>query len=127
MLMRFLSFIGINLYDDDDNRRSTPRRSVDNCVGMVDGQPFPIENWSDGGVLMVGNDPTIGIADAKSVILKFKLSERILSVQHRGKVVRKSNHKFAIQFDPLTREIANKFQQVVDDYVVQEFANSQSA
>ncbi|MCB1530925.1 MAG: PilZ domain-containing protein [Rhodospirillales bacterium] len=127
MLSHIVNFMRLKITSDEDkNRRKSPRRKVDSCVGVLDGKTYPIEDWSDGGVLLTGNDKLFGMDENKSITLKFKLSERIVSVQHHGKVIRKAKDKFAIQFDPLTRKIANQFQQVVDDYIAQEFAASQA-
>ncbi len=107
------------------NRRIAPRREVDQCVGMIEGKNYPVENWSDTGILFAGNDKLFSIGEPKSIDLKFKLAEKVITVSHRGKIVRKAKNKFAIEFEPLTRDIQNKFQQIVDDFVTQEFADSQ--
>jgi hypothetical protein len=112
--------------DDAGNRRASPRRVMDHCVGVVDGKTFPIVDWSNGGVLLTGDGKTIGLEDAKDVTLKFKLTDEVMSVQHRGRVIRKTKDKFAIRFEPLPRDIAHQFQQVIDDYVTREFASSQA-
>lgn len=126
MLASLVHALKAKTYDTNDkNRRIAPRREVDQCVGMIDGKNYPVENWSDTGVLFAGNDKLFSIGEAKAIDLKFKLSEKIVTVSHRGKVVRKANNKFAVHFEPLTRDIANKFQQIVDDFVAQEFADSQ--
>ncbi len=127
----FISLIravkGRSYEDQSKNRRIAPRRSVDQCVGMIGGQALPVENWSDTGVLFTGNDKLVSLGETKSFDLKFKVADRIITVSHRGKVARKAKGKFAVQFEPITREIQNKFQQVVDDFVTQEFADSQMA
>lgn len=112
--------------DDDENRRASPRRRMDHCVGIVDGKTFPIVDWSNGGVLLTGDGKTVSLEEAKDITLKFKLSNEVLAVQHRGRVIRKTNDKFAIRFEPLTRDISQQFQQVIDDYVTREFAGSQA-
>lgn len=112
--------------DDADNRRASPRRVMDQCVGVVDGKTFPIVDWSNGGVLLTGDGKTIGLEDAKDITLKFKLSDQVMAVKHRGRVIRKTKDKFAIRFEPLTRDITHQFQQVIDDYVTREFAGSQA-
>ena len=128
MLTSLVRAIKTKTYESEDaNRRIAPRREVDQCIGMIEGKSYPVENWSDTGVLFAGNDKLFSIGEATSVDLKFKLSEKIITVSHRGKIVRKAKNKFAIQFEPLTRDIANKFQQIVDDFVTQEFADSQMA
>ncbi len=111
--------------DDVDTRRSSERREVDHCVGMIDGKIYPIKNWSQGGVLLAGTDQMLGVNDTKDVVLKFKLSNRVVDVQHRGKILRKNNEQFVLQFSPLTDQVTHRFKQIVDDYITQEFMHSQ--
>ena len=59
--------------------------------------------------------------------MKFRLTGKIVDIPHRGRVVRKTRDRLAIQFEPLTRDITQKFKQVVDDFVTREFAESQFA
>ena len=61
------------------------------------------------------------------ITMKFRLTGKIVDIPHRGRVVRKTRDRLAIQFEPLTRDITKKFKQVVDDYVTREFAESQFA
>lgn len=112
--------------DDEANRRASPRRMMDQCVGIVDGKTYPIVDWSHGGVLMTGDGKTIALDESKDVTLKFKLSDDVMKVEHRGRIIRKTKDKFAIRFEPLTRDITQQFQHVIDDYVTREFAGSQA-
>ena len=48
-----------------------------------------------------------------------------MDVTHSGRILRKARDKFVLQFAPLTQDVSKKFKQVVDDYVSQEFPNSQ--
>lgn len=111
--------------DDRDNRRVYPRRNVDSCVGIINGKAYPVENWSDGGVLINGDDKLFSLNDNTDLTLKFKLSGKILDIPHKGTIVRKARNKFAVKFAPLSREVSRKFQHVLDDYVTREFADSQ--
>jgi len=105
--------------------RRHPRRDVDRCVVMIHGRTFPVENWSLGGVLLLADERLFGKEQDLDLTIKFKLRNNLLDVPHRGRVVRKSPGKVAIQFEPLSQIISRQFQQVVDDYVAGEFANSQ--
>lgn len=109
------------------SRRRFPRREVDQCVGVIDGQTFPIDNWSAGGLLINADSRMFGVNDTVDVILKFKLSRGVIDVIHKARVVRKSSQKVAFEFAPLTAHVQNMFQNVVDDYVVSKFADSQMA
>ncbi len=127
MLSAILKKMRSNISNDDEaNRRASPRRHMDQCVGIVDGKTYPIVDWSNGGVLLTGDGKTIALDESKDITLKFKLSEDVLAVEHRGRIIRKTRDKFAIRFEPLTREITQQFQQVIDDYVTREFAGSQA-
>ena len=111
--------------DDQDSRRSHERREMDSCVGIIDGKAYPIQNWSSGGVLLTGDDRNFSMNDTKTVTIKFKMANKIMDVAHTGRILRKARDKFVLQFSPLTHDVNRKFKQVVDDYVTQEFANSQ--
>ena len=62
-----------------------------------------------------GDDRLMAILQSSNVTMKFRLSEKILTVAHKGRVVRKMKDKFALQFDPLSRDIVAMFQQVIDE------------
>lgn len=112
--------------DYADSRRSTPRRTADNCISMIDGKAYPVYNWSDGGLLIQADERLFSLSSPVEVTMKFRLNGKILDIPHRGKVIRKSRNGLAIQFETLTREVTQKFKQVVDDYVTREFMESQA-
>ena len=127
MLPTILDTLRINASNDDQhNLRSDPRREVDSCVAVIDGKIFPVKNWSNGGALLSGLEHTIGENDEKEITLKFKLSDRVMDITHKAKVLRKAHDKFAMKFAPLTKDVEKNFKLVVDDYVTQEFAGSQA-
>lgn len=107
-------------------RRIYERRTTDTCVTQVGDDLYPVENWSEGGVLLGGDGKFLGLEQLCDLMIRFKLYDRVLNIKHRGRVVRKAGNKTAIQFSPLTNEIRNAFRQVIDDMVASEFANSQS-
>lgn len=127
MLLDILDNLRISASNDDfDSRRKYERRSMDSCVGIIDGIAYPIKNWSEGGVLMVGDDRHFSVDDTKDITIKFKLSDRIMDVTHAGRILRKAGNRFVLQFSPLTSDVNQKFRKVVEDFVTQEFANSQA-
>lgn len=127
MLSNILDSLRISASNDDQhNLREYPRREVDSCVALIDGKIYPVKNWSNGGALLSGLEHTIGENDEKEITLKFKLSDRVIDITHKAKVLRKVHDKFAMKFAPLTKDIEKTFQTVVDDYVTQEFVGSQS-
>lgn len=126
MFSNFLAGLrSVTSNDIDETRRRSPRRGSDRCVAMVCGQTFPVENWSFGGVLISADERLFGTGQDIDITLKFKLRNTIIDVSHRGHVVRKSNGKVALEFEPLEKTIRRGFQQVIDDAVASEFAISQ--
>ena len=78
-------------------------------------------------MLVQADERLFSMAAPVEVTMKFRLTGKILDIPHKGRVIRKTRDRLAIQFEPLSREISNKFKQVVDDYVTREFAESQFA
>ena len=76
--------------------------------------------------MLTGDARLFGMNDVKEIIMKFKLAERVIDVPHRGRVLRKGNNEFVLEFSPLTESVDNKFKMVIDDYNAREFANSQA-
>ncbi len=111
----------------EDTRRATPRGSADNCISVINGKAYPVHDWSDGGMLVQADERLFSMAAPVEITMKFRLTGKILDIPHKGRVVRKTRDRLAIQFEPLSREISNKFKQVVDDFVTREFAESQFA
>jgi len=126
MLTDILETLKISASNDDaDSRREYERREMDSCVGIIDGKAYPIQNWSNGGVLLTGDDRHFSVDDTKTITMKFKLADKIMDITHTGKILRKARNKFVLQFTPLTQDVSRRFQHVVDDFVTQEFVNSQ--
>lgn len=105
--------------------RQHARRAGDRCVVLVNGKMHPIENWSSGGLLFVGDDRLFALGQDCDVTLKFKLRDDMINIEHKGAIVRKSDGKIAVRFAPISKKIQASFQQVVDDFVSQRFAESQ--
>lgn len=108
-------------------RRRFSRRDCDKCVTVIGGKTYPVENWSLGGLLIHGDSRPFGIDNEIGVTMKFKLRDDIIDVPHKARVVRKSQDKVAFEFLPLTDQIHRSFQNVVDDHVAAQFADSQHA
>jgi len=105
--------------------RQTPRRSDDLCVVVVNGQMHPVENWSNGGMLLTADERLFSIGQDCVFTIKFKLRENIMEVDHKATIIRKAPGKIALQFDELPQPVQTNFQKVVDDYVSQRFVESQ--
>ncbi|MGQ0526460.1 MAG: PilZ domain-containing protein [Alphaproteobacteria bacterium] len=126
MLKEFITrFSGVPQEGEQTSRRVAPRRAQDQCVSVIAGKTFPVENWSMGGVLVYGDGRLFPMESEIDVILKFRLRNEVVEVPHKAKVVRKTYHNIALQFVPLTQGIRKSFQAVVDDYVSGQFADSQ--
>ncbi|MEM6811175.1 MAG: PilZ domain-containing protein [Pseudomonadota bacterium] len=126
MLLDILENLRVTASNDDfDSRRTHERRSSDQCIAMVDGQSFTVENWSQGGILLNGDTKRFSTNDLKDVTIKFKTEDKIINIEHKGTILRKNNLQTAIQFLPLTERVDKQFQHVIDDYVTKEFAKSQ--
>ncbi len=123
-----------NLFYKKDNstqsskqhNRQHSRRADDRCVSIINGQMFPVENWSSGGMLIAADDRLFAMEQACVFTLKFKLQDEIMEIDHKAKIVRKVPGKVALQFLPLTKKAKLGFQKVVDDFVSQRFADSQT-
>ncbi len=127
MFDKFLNGLrSITSNDTSHTRRKNPRRSNDRCIAMVDGQTYPVENWSFGGALIVADGRLFGVGSNIEVALKFKLRNTIIDVSHRGHVVRKANDRIAIEFETPGQAIRRVFQRVIDDSIASEFAMSQA-
>ncbi len=127
MLSNILDNLRINASNDDfDSRRTHERRGMDSCVGIIDGKAYPVKDWSQGGVMMAGDERAFNVDEIKTITMKFKLADKAMDVTHKGRILRTARDKFVLQFAPLTGEVDRKFRQVIEDCVTQEFVNSQA-
>lgn len=107
-------------------RRNYERRAADTCVGQIGEHVYPVENWSQGGVLLSGDNRFLGAQEVYDLTMRFRLRDRVLNVKQQAQVVRQAGTRTAMRFLPLTREVRNAFQSVIDDLVASGFANSQA-
>lgn len=107
------------------SRRRHSRRSCDKCVTVIDGNMYPVIDWSIGGLQISGDERVFGTKQEVDVIMKFQLRDDILDVPHKAHVVRKNKGRISFEFTPLTKETRAKLQSVVDDYMAREFTESQ--
>ena len=105
-------------------KRRHERREQDRCVSVVEGKTYPVENWSQGGVLIFGDTKPFALNSECDVTLKFKLRDEVMDLPHRARVIRKTKDHVAFEFMPLTQQIKKGFQSVIDDYLVAQFADS---
>ena len=109
----------------DATKRRHERRAQDRCVSVIAGKTYPVENWSQGGVLIFGDTKPFAMNSECDVTLKFKLRDEVMDLPHRARVVRKTKDHVAFEFSPLTQQIKKGFQAVIDDYLAAQFADSQ--
>lgn len=127
MLSNFMPFLNKKQeIKDPSTRRRHTRRDEGRCVSMVNGRAFPVQDWSVGGFCIVGDERSFAIGQEHEAILKFQMRDKILDVKHTARVVRKSRQRVALEFAPLSKQIRNSFQSVIDDCIAQRFAESQA-
>lgn len=107
------------------SRRRNTRRYADHCVCSIAGKSYPVLNWSIGGLSITADDRLFAIGQDVEFTLKFKIRTTIIDVAHTATVVRKSKGSVSFEFAPLTRQVRNDFQNIMDDFMANEFANSQ--
>ncbi len=107
-------------------KRRHERRTVDHCVGVIDGKTYPVQDWSEGGVLVFGDSKPFALDKEVDVTMKFKLRDDMVDIDTRAKVVRKSSNNVAFEFAPLARQAHKAFQSVIEDYITAQFVESQT-
>ena len=108
--------------DKGASRRKFSRRECDDCVSEINGQKFPVLDWSLGGLQVTGASNQFGLDDNVDVTMKFRLDGGVIAIPHKAKVVRRTQHNIGLEFAPLTRAIHDNFQTVVDDYAARQKA-----
>mgnify|MGYP005653354317 CR=1 FL=1 len=123
----FASLKADNNNEPENVKREFSRRDQDHCIVMIDGQAFPVQNWSMGGTLIHADERMFGVDDEFGVTMKFKVGEDVRDITQLARVVRKSRGKIAFQFAPLNGKSRTDFQHVLNDCISSQFADSQSA
>jgi hypothetical protein len=95
------------------HERAFERRSQDLCILVIDGQSYPVHDWSSGGILFEAPESRFALGKPHRLTMKFKLNDRIIDINHSGHVVRKSQFKVAIQFDPLSADVRKSFNTIM--------------
>jgi hypothetical protein len=130
MLDSVMNFLGLDKYHKSEepsvSRRVYPRRSCDQCIGLVDGKAHPVLDWSPGGLRVFADPRPLAVGQEMDVSLKFHLRNELIEVQHRAQIVRKQQDSVSMQFLPLPAGVRKTFQHVIDDFNAREFANSQA-
>ena len=106
-------------------KRRHERRSSDQCVSEINGNNYPIINWSNGGALIFADDRLFAKGETIDLKMKFRVHDNIVSIPHAGKIIRTGASRVAIQFDELTETMNRAFKRVIDETISREFADSQ--
>ena len=122
MLMRIL---GQTETDNFSHKRKYERRESDQCVAEIDGKTYPVMNWSKGGALIFMDERLLAENDNLNVQLKFHIQDRIVPITNTARVIRKSNHRVAVEFQDTNDSTRQQFQMVIDDIAAREFTDSQ--
>ena len=101
--------------DSPSRRRRYERRGQDVCIIELNGQNYPVKDWSMGGVLIDSEDKTLSLHDMIDFKIKFKLKDRLIEVPHSRQVVRKSKTQIGLRFDPLSLDMRTEFDRVIED------------
>jgi hypothetical protein len=109
--------------DKGASRRKFSRRECDDCVSEINGKKFPVQDWSLGGLQVTGGSNQFGLNDDVEITMKFRLSDGVVAIPHKAKVVRRTHNNIGLEFEPLTRGIHDELQVVVDDYTARQKAN----
>lgn len=112
--------------DGLSSRRAHPRRTCDQVVSFVNGKAHPVLDWSPGGLRVFADSRPVAIGEEIQVEMKFHLREELIAMKHIATVVRKSSESVSLQFRPLTNDVRNTFQHVIDDFNARDFAGSQA-
>ena len=97
------------------HRRRYKRRDRDMCVCVINGQTYPVENWSLGGLLIQADERMFPVGQDIYFTLKFKIGLKILEVRHKASIVRKSQTRVGLKFHPLTPSPTQKLRQVISE------------
>ena len=113
--MTFDHYYNGNTVNDNSagQRRAWPRRTMDVCMVNVDGHPYPVQDWSQGGVLFECDTRPYQVGQTISMILRFKVGQAIEDVKIIGQVVRKNAHSIAAQFKQVPQNAVQSFEKVI--------------
>tara|TARA_R110001592_G_scaffold31482_1_gene110933 strand:+ start:9335 stop:9739 length:405 start_codon:yes stop_codon:yes gene_type:complete len=106
-------------------RRRFQRYEGKKCEIDINGKTYPVENWSEGGILFTNNDRIFVVGLEIQMSIKFKVRNTVLNLDHKGRVIWKGYNKTAVELASSTKQTHQSFQQIIDDHVASEFVHSQ--
>lgn len=107
-------------------RRRFQRYEGRKCEIDINGKTYPVENWSEGGILFANNDRIFNAGLEIQMTVRFKVRDAVLSLDHKGRVIWKGYNKTAVEFTSSSKQTHQSFQQIIDDRVASEFVDSQA-
>lgn len=114
----------------NDNREATrrrfPRRAQDTCVAEVQGTNYPVQDWSQCGVLFEADGRDFAKDAQVSVVMKFRLSDVVTEIPVKAKVVRAGKTKVALEFVDVAKKIQAAFSKVIEDTMANRSADAES-
>jgi len=101
-------------------RRRFPRRVKDICVADINGTTYPVQDWSQCGVLFTADGRAFEAGKDCAVVMKFKLADVVTEIPVTGVIVRASTKQVAVEFVDMTKKIEKAFAQVIEDSIAQD-------
>ena len=95
------------------SRRRYERRENDLCLARINGQTFPVYDWSFGGLQVQADSRTFPMGHVHDVILSVKTADSIWDIHHTATVVRRTAEQVAFQFDPLPGHVRLQMESVL--------------
>lgn len=96
-------------------RRRFPRRMRDICIVSVDDTNYPVQDWSQCGVLFEADGRVFEKNSEHQVVMKFRLSDVVTEIPVKAKVIRSSKIKVALEFVDVPKKIQQAFSKVIED------------
>jgi len=79
-------------------RREFMRRKQDVCMVNVDGHPYAVLDWSQGGILFQGDGREFVEGQHVNMTLRFKIGNNVEDIKVSGQVIRKGTRNIAVTF-----------------------------
>ncbi len=103
---------GVANTDMPSTRRRYERRENDVCMARLNGNSYPVTDWSYGGLLIDTDGRSFNLGHMFDVTLSIKSQNRIWDIEHTASVVRKNDNNVALRFDPLPGHIRTQMEAV---------------
>ncbi len=103
---------GVANSDMPSTRRRYDRRANDVCMARLNGNSYPVVDWSYGGLMLDTDGRSFKLGHMFDVTLSIKSQNRIWDIEHTASVVRKSDNSVALRFDPLPGHIRTQMEAV---------------